>query len=100
MAVSKWDQDQTGHTALWGSVYLKPEYRGKHAAAPLYETRTAWTKANNQFKQAVFFIRDGNTRSTEIQVKQGAQYMYSAPMRWANGQVATANWYKIDLAAA
>jgi len=99
MSAKKWDGDKEERTVLWGSVYLKPEYRGRKIAEKLYKTRLEWTKRNpNQFKRAVFFIHEANIRSREIHEKQGAKYMFTRPMQWwANGPIAPWHWYEKEL---
>jgi RimJ/RimL family protein N-acetyltransferase len=95
--VAKWDEDQHGHTALFGRSYIKPEYRGKGLAALLYEARLDWARHNPQFKRAVVFHREGNTVSKHINERYGARYWMTRPMQWADGQTADGFWYQIDL---
>ncbi len=99
MAATKWSGDPEGKTVLWGSAYVRGVHRGKGLAAPLYEARRDWSIQNPNFDQAVFFIRDGNERSTEIHKKQGAEHTHDEPKRWADGTVAVAHWYKVQLRA-
>lgn len=97
MEATKWAADKDGKTVLWGSAYLNREYRGQGLAAPLYEARLAWSKQHPDFDTAVFFIREGNKRSTEIHKKQGAEHTHDEPKRWADGTVAVAHWYRTQL---
>ena len=99
LVATKWNGDKEGHTVKWGSAYIKPEYRGKELegkkiSSLLYQARMEWTKRNPNFTRAIFFIREGNIKSTEIHKKHGATLMYSQPMQWADGEIATANWYQ------
>ena len=98
MGTKKWDKDNTGETALWWSAFLKKEYRGQGLATHLYESREQWT-IEHQFKRAVFFILDGNRRSTEIHEKQGAKLMYVEPMEWPDRPIAPWRWYEKRLAS-
>lgn len=99
MSAKKWDEDKEGRTVLWGSTYLKSEYRGRKIAEKLYKVRLEWTKRNpNQFRRAVFFIHEENIRSREIHEKQGAKYMFTKSMQWwASGPIALWHWYEKKL---
>jgi len=97
MEATKCSEAEEGKTVLWGSAYLDRAYRGKGIAAPLYEARHAWSK--QRFDFAIFFIREGNRRSTEIHRKQGAEHTHDEPKRWADGTVAIAQWYRTQLAS-
>lgn len=97
LAATKWDSDTTGETLLWGSAYVKKEYRGKRFAGELYKMRLEWSLSHRQFEKAVLFIRAGNATATRIHTKNGAQYIYSAPMRCADGNKAIVHWYERPL---
>lgn len=97
MMATKWDRDNTGQTALWGGAYIRPEYRGKKLAALMYKAREKWTKNHPSFKYAVFFIREGNRRSTEIHEKQGAVHISTEPLEWPDRPAVPWRWYKKQL---
>ena len=93
-----WDGDKNTLTAKWGSAYTKPAYRnhsyhGEKVTALLYKARIEWTQKKG-FSRAVFFIREGNEKSTAIHQKQGAEPIHKEPMRWANGDIADAFWFE------
>ena len=45
--------DPDGHTALLGTSYVRPAYRGRGLARLLYETRLAWIRARGTFHRVV-----------------------------------------------
>ena len=56
-----------------------------------------WT-LDNGYQHAVVFIRDENTRSRDIRLKQGFVYMYTKPDEiWADGSIAKAHCYALAL---
>ncbi len=92
-----WGEDATGRTVFFGRSFIKPEYRGKGLAALLYGARIDWAKKNPLYTEGVVFHREGNWLSKQINEKFGARYWQTRSMRWADGQVADALWYKIQL---
>jgi RimJ/RimL family protein N-acetyltransferase len=93
--ISKWSGDETGRTALFGSSFIKEDYRGKGLGNPLYAARMEWTKSNSQYTSAVLFIRDGNSASTALHKKFGGEYTHPKMMKWGDGLKAIGHWYKI-----
>lgn len=91
---SRWEEDKSGKTALWGSAYIIPEYRGQGLGEPLYKAREEWTSKHPRFKRAVFFILEGNKRSTEIHEKQGATHVSTETMTWPHRPPALWRWYE------
>ena len=91
MAVTEWEGDPTGKTALWSMTYLKPEYRRKGIAKTLYNAREEFTKRH--YEKAVFFIKDGNERSAEIHTKNGAEYLRPERMAWNGKNEGLWHWY-------
>jgi hypothetical protein len=45
----------------------------------------------------VFFIRDGNRRSTEIHIKNGALHLFTRQMAWGDRPPAPWHWYEKPL---
>lgn len=95
VTAERWKEDASGLTALWKSAYLEPDYRGQGIAELMYRAREDWTR--QRFARAVFFIRDGNRRSTEIHVKNGARYLFTRQMQWGNRPLAPWHWYEKPL---
>jgi hypothetical protein len=87
-------------TVLWGSVYLQPRYRLQHVAERLYQMRQEWSEAAGQFDRAIFFIREGNERSTAIHIKNGASITHREEMTFADHSRATALWFEKKLQSA
>jgi len=98
MGAKQWDQDDTGKTALWWTAYLRSECRGLGHAAELYKLRKEWT-IRRGFVRAVFFILEGNHRSTEIHERHGARFMYSEAIPWPDRPTNTWRWYDKNLRA-
>jgi RimJ/RimL family protein N-acetyltransferase len=98
-AVSPWDEDATGQTALFGSSYIVPPYRGRDLAPALYAERLHWAAATGSYRRAVVFHRESNWPSKHLNERFGGRYWRAQPMQWADGQTATGLWYRIDLAA-
>ena len=96
-AISKWDGDASGKTALFGSSYIKPTYRGLGLASLLYAARLAWADNNSLYASAVVFHRDGNNVSKGLNTQHGGEYWQQKPMNWGDGQEAVGHWYKIAL---
>lgn len=94
---TQWDQDKTGKTALWGSAYIVPEYRGKGMGKPLYQAREKWTSEHPTFKRVLFYIIDGNKRSMEIHEKNGAHHITSKTMIWPHKPPTLWHWYEKQL---
>ena len=103
-AVTKYDEERV----LLGSSYIKPRYRHRKFAPSLNRARIEWAKQQHQFKQAIFFIRDGNIPSMRMHEKYTAaaandnaepiRHVYDDPnMRWANGEIAPGRWYQVRL---
>jgi hypothetical protein len=95
VVADRWAEDPSGKTALWKSAYFDPEYRGQKIALPMYLAREKWTR--RRFDRAVFFIRDGNRRSTEIHIKNGARYLFTRQMSWGDRPPAPWHWYEKSL---
>jgi RimJ/RimL family protein N-acetyltransferase len=95
--VSRWQEDDKGMTALFGSSYVKPAYRGKGLAGLLYLERVQWARRDTRYAQSMVFHREGNQASRVVNQRCGAQYCWTRPMRWADGQTAEALWYRIAL---
>jgi RimJ/RimL family protein N-acetyltransferase len=98
-AIAPWDEDATGQTALVGSSYIVPPYRGRDLAPALYAERLQWAAATGSYRRAVVFHREGNWPSKHLNERFGGRYWRTQPMQWADGQTAPGLWYRIDLAA-
>lgn len=97
---TKWDQDKSGQTALWGSAYVAPEYRGLGLGRPLYLAREQWTAKHPAFAKVLFYIIDGNKHSMEIHEKNGAKRITSKTMIWPHKPPTLWHWYEKPLVAA
>ncbi|MCP3385966.1 GNAT family N-acetyltransferase [Bradyrhizobium sp. CCGUVB4N] len=97
MAATKSDKHE--RTVLWGSVYLRPQHRNRHVAERLYQMRQQWSEARGLFDRAIFFIREGNERSTAIHVKNGAKVIGREEMDFADCSRGTALWFEKKLTA-
>ena len=94
-AVTTWDGDITGKTALWSMTYLAPEHRGHGIATYFYKAREDYTRQH--YDEVVMFIRDGNDRSEGIHKKHGALFWKSEEMQWNGKNRALWRWYRLHL---
>ncbi len=92
-----WEEDPTGHTALFGKSYIRMGYRGQGLSPYLYKARLLWAEQNRRFFSAVVFHREGNYISETVNKKYGAEYWRTIPMKWGDGQTANGLWYRIPL---
>jgi hypothetical protein len=72
----------------------------QHVAETLYRMRQEWSEAAGQFDRAIFFIREGNERSTAIHIKNGAVIIGREEMNFADHSRGTALWFKKRLRSA
>jgi hypothetical protein len=102
MLATKWEGDDTGQTALWGSAYIHPEYRSNNPLSPyygrklgrlMYEVREKWTREHPRFKRSVFYIRERNQRCREIHENKGAEHVYTEPLRPHHKNNPAGPWY-------
>jgi GNAT superfamily N-acetyltransferase len=97
MRAIPWNEDATGSTALWGTAYVRPTYRDRGLAAPLYHEREKWTSEHPRYTNTVMWIKKGNSRSSGIHLKRGAEYMFSRELSFPGRPAETWELYRQPL---
>lgn len=88
-----WDRDKNCQTAIYRGTYIKPSYRGKGLSHDLAQLRKEW--AARRFNEVVFFIREDNAVSRNINEGHGEVYLRTEHMLCADGQYADWRWYRL-----
>jgi RimJ/RimL family protein N-acetyltransferase len=91
--------DPDGHTALLGTSYVQPAYRGRGLARLLYETRLAWIRARGTFHRVVVSHRRSNEPSRRAIERCGFELTGNQSRTWPDGAVEDELLYQLDLTA-
>jgi len=89
--------DPDGQTALLGTSYVQPAYRGRGLARLLYETRLAWIRSRGTFRRVVVSHRRSNEPSRRAIERYGFALTGSEPRTWPDGAVDDELLYALDL---
>lgn len=96
MSVSIWDGAADGKTSYFRAAYIKKELRHSVVAKCLLNMMYDWSKEHG-CQNAIYAIRDDLTEWKNSQLKNGAVEDHREPLRYADGQFATAVWFKRSL---
>lgn len=82
--------------AKWHSTYIRPEARIANTATHLFDLCTEWSLARG-LTETVFTVHANNRRARLYHERHRAVQFGQEPMRFADGNIATAIWYRRTL---
>jgi hypothetical protein len=93
--VFPWNRGGAKRTAVYRGSYIEPSYRGYGLSHMLGELRRDWTARH--FDDLVFFIREDNRISRNINEGYGETYLRTESMFCADGKLSNWRWYNLKL---